>query len=205
MSEGVLIAIITLAGSGIGSLCGIIVSSRLTTYRLEQLEKKVDKHNTVIERTYAVEQKLAVQDEQIKVANNRIEDLEKEKESKMNYNEILMTIITSVVIPSIIILGKAVCREIEENIKDKQVQKYLLIATGCIADAVVDTAQTFVDKLPDEDWNTETKQEAFALAKEKALQHLGLTGKLLLEEILGDFDGWINTKIEAEVKRLAVK
>ncbi|MDF2844935.1 MAG: hypothetical protein K0R00_3361 [Herbinix sp.] len=81
MSEGVLIAIITLAGSGIGSLCGIIVSSRLTTYRLEQLEKKVDKHNTVIERTYAVEQKLAVQDEQIKVANNRIEDLEKEKVS----------------------------------------------------------------------------------------------------------------------------
>ena len=123
----------------------------------------------------------------------------------MNYNVILMTIITSVVIPSIIILGKAVCREIEENIKDKQVQKYLLIATGCIADAVVDTAQTFVDKLPDEEWNTETKQEAFALAKEKALQHLGLTGKLLLEEILGDFDGWINTKIEAEVKRLAVK
>ena len=81
MSEGVLIAIITLAGSGIGSLCGIIVSSRLTTYRLEQLEKKVDKHNTVIERTYAVEQRLAVQDEQIKVANNRIEDLEKEKVS----------------------------------------------------------------------------------------------------------------------------
>lgn len=108
-------------------------------------------------------------------------------------------------IPSIIILGKAVCKEIEENIKDKQVQKYLLIATGCIADAVVDTTQTFVDKLPDEDWNTETKQEAFALAKEKALQHLGLTGKVLLEEILGDFDGWINTKIEAEVKRLAVK
>ncbi|MDF2844936.1 MAG: putative rane protein [Herbinix sp.] len=123
----------------------------------------------------------------------------------MNYNEILMTIITSVVIPSIIILGKVVCKEIEENIKDKQVQKYLLIATGCIADAVVDTAQTFVDKVPDEDWNAETKQEAFALAKEKALQHLGLTGKLLLEEILGDFDGWINTKIEAEVKRLAVK
>ncbi|MFT4146700.1 MAG: hypothetical protein QM644_19825 [Mobilitalea sp.] len=123
----------------------------------------------------------------------------------MNYNEILMTIITSVIIPSIIILGKAVCKEIEENIKDKQVQKYLLIATECIADAVVDTAQTFVDKVADEDWNTETKQEAFALAKEKALLHLGLTGKLLLEEILGDFDGWINTKIEAEVKRLAVK
>ena len=81
MSEGVLIAIITLAGSGIGSLCGIIVSSRLTTYRLEQLEKKVDKHNTVIERTYAVEKKLELHEERIKVANNRIEDLEKERVS----------------------------------------------------------------------------------------------------------------------------
>jgi hypothetical protein len=77
MSEGIIIAFITLGGSGLGSLVGIIVSSRLTSYRLEQLEKKVDKHNTVIERTFAVEKKLAVQEEQIKVANNRIEDLER--------------------------------------------------------------------------------------------------------------------------------
>lgn len=80
MSEAVIIAIITLGGSGIGSLCGIVISSRLTTYRLEQLEKKVDKHNTVIERTFKLEERCTVQDEQIKVANNRIKDLEdKEK------------------------------------------------------------------------------------------------------------------------------
>ena len=71
MSEAVVIALITLGGSGIGSLCGIIISSKLTTYRIEQLEKKVDKHNTVIERTYILE-------EQMKVANHRIADLEKE-------------------------------------------------------------------------------------------------------------------------------
>jgi predicted acylesterase/phospholipase RssA len=76
MSDAVLIAIITLGGSSLGSLCGIIISSRLTTYRIEQLEKKVDKHNTVIERTYKLEQAQAVQEEQIKVANNRIKDLE---------------------------------------------------------------------------------------------------------------------------------
>ncbi len=64
-----------------GSLVGIIVSSRLTSYRLEQLEKKVDKHNTVIERTFAVEKRLEVHEERIKVANNRIDDLEKEKVS----------------------------------------------------------------------------------------------------------------------------
>lgn len=55
MPEGVMIALITLGGSGLGSLCGIIISSKLTTYRIEQLEKKVDKHNTIIERTFVLE------------------------------------------------------------------------------------------------------------------------------------------------------
>lgn len=72
MSEGVLIALITLGGSGLGSLCGIVISSRLTNYRIEQLEKKVDKHNTVIERTFILEEKM-------KVANHRIDDLEERK------------------------------------------------------------------------------------------------------------------------------
>ena len=49
----------------------------LVTYRLEQLEKKVDKHNDLIERTYKLEESHAVMDEQIKVANHRISDLEK--------------------------------------------------------------------------------------------------------------------------------
>mgnify|MGYP006934682309 CR=1 FL=1 len=52
----VVVALITLVGSGVGSLAGVIVSAKLTTYRLEQLEKKVDKHNTVIERTYKLEE-----------------------------------------------------------------------------------------------------------------------------------------------------
>lgn len=48
---------------------GILASSKLTNYRIGQLEKKVDKHNTIIERTYILEEKM-------KVANHRIEDLE---------------------------------------------------------------------------------------------------------------------------------
>jgi len=78
MSEGVIVALITLGGSGVGSLLGIIVSSRLTTYRIEQLEKKVDKHNTVIERTYKLEEQCAVFEEKFSVSNHRIDDLEKE-------------------------------------------------------------------------------------------------------------------------------
>lgn len=53
----------------------------LQAYRIEQLEKKVDKHNNVIERTYHLEEAEAVIREQIKVANHRIEDLEKKGES----------------------------------------------------------------------------------------------------------------------------
>ena len=58
----------------------MVTSAKLTNYRIEQLEKKVDKHNTVIERTYKLEETQAVIQEQIKVANHRISDLEKERE-----------------------------------------------------------------------------------------------------------------------------
>ena len=49
----------------------------LISYRLEELEKEVDKHNNLIERTYEVEKKVGVLEEKQKVANNRIADLEK--------------------------------------------------------------------------------------------------------------------------------
>ena len=64
-------------GSAIGSLIGIVASSKLTAYRLEQLEKKVDKHNNLIERTYKLEEKAEILAEKISVANHRIDDLEK--------------------------------------------------------------------------------------------------------------------------------
>lgn len=47
--------IVSLIGTLIGSLSGILVSNRLTTYRIGQLEEKVNKHNRVVERTYKLE------------------------------------------------------------------------------------------------------------------------------------------------------
>lgn len=76
MSETVLVALIGLAGSGAGAFGGILVSSKLTQYRLEQLERKVEVHNQVIDRVYKLEERTEVQEEKIKVANRRIEDLE---------------------------------------------------------------------------------------------------------------------------------
>lgn len=79
--EAIIVALIGLAGSAIGSIMGILVSSKLTQYRLEQLEKKVQAHNNLIERTYKLEERTELQEEKIKVANHRIEDLEKKVEA----------------------------------------------------------------------------------------------------------------------------
>lgn len=55
MSSETIVALLSLAGTLIGSLSGILVANKLVNYRLSQLEKKVDKHNSVVERTYKLE------------------------------------------------------------------------------------------------------------------------------------------------------
>ncbi len=69
--KDIIVALIALVGTLGGSLCGILVSSKMTNYRIQQLEKKVDKHNNFAEKIPLIR-------EQLKVANHRIEDLEKE-------------------------------------------------------------------------------------------------------------------------------
>lgn len=77
MQSEIIVGLLSLAGTLIGSIAGIIASNKLTLYRIEQLEKKVDKHNNLIERTFKLEENQAIISEQIKVANHRIADLEK--------------------------------------------------------------------------------------------------------------------------------
>lgn len=77
MPENVIVALIAFAGTLAGTFGGIIASSRLTNYRIQQLEKKVDKHNTLVERTFKLEESCSLINEKVKVANHRIEDLEK--------------------------------------------------------------------------------------------------------------------------------
>ena len=55
VSDAVLVALIGLAGSGIGAFVGVVTSAKLTQYRLQKLEEKVDKHNGMIERVYKLE------------------------------------------------------------------------------------------------------------------------------------------------------
>ena len=77
MSTEIIVALLSLLGTAIGSLAGILAANKLVVYRIEQLEKKVEKHNNLIERTYKVEESVTLLDEKIKVANHRIDDLEK--------------------------------------------------------------------------------------------------------------------------------
>lgn len=68
MNSEILIAIVSFAGTVIGSFGGM----KLMSYRIEQLEKKVEKHNNFAAR-------MPVLEEQMKVANHRIDDLERSR------------------------------------------------------------------------------------------------------------------------------
>lgn len=69
METEIIVALIALAGTVLGSGGGVLVSSKLTAYRLQQLEKRVAEHNQYARRMPVVE-------EQIKVINHRVADLE---------------------------------------------------------------------------------------------------------------------------------
>lgn len=55
MSETVIVAVLSLVGTLGGTFGGIVTANRLTVFRIEQLEKKVEKHNQIVERTFKLE------------------------------------------------------------------------------------------------------------------------------------------------------
>ena len=70
MTSEVLVAVLSLLGTAFGSVTGIMAANKLTNYRIAELEKKVDKHNTIIERFALLEQ-------DNKTQWNRIDDLQR--------------------------------------------------------------------------------------------------------------------------------
>lgn len=71
MESEIIVAMFSLIGTALGTFGG----TRLMSYRIEQLEKRVEKHNNVVER-------MALAENNIKVANHRIDDLESEVKNK---------------------------------------------------------------------------------------------------------------------------
>ncbi len=74
MNSEIIVALISLLGTFGGTLSGIFVSSKMTNYRLQQLENKVAEHNNFARRMPVIEEK-------IEVANHRISDLERRTEN----------------------------------------------------------------------------------------------------------------------------
>lgn len=87
--------------------------------------------------------------------------------------------------------------KIQKQTDNETASKYMDMAVDAVEQAVAFTAQTFVDTLKSSGGFTKEKQrEAFQKSKDKALEILGDTTVAALGEIYGDFDAWIETKIE---------
>ena len=78
--ESIVVAALALVGTLAGTYFSNRKSSALIAYRLEELERKVQAHNNLVERMYQVEERTELQEEKIKVANHRIHDLESRME-----------------------------------------------------------------------------------------------------------------------------
>ena len=71
MSDTIIVGLLSLGGTLIGTLAGIIASQRLTAYRIQQLEKKVDKHNQIVERTFSLEGRMNEAEHEIRDLKER--------------------------------------------------------------------------------------------------------------------------------------
>lgn len=78
MTESMIVAFITGGMALLGTVLSNAFSHSKTIYRIEQLEKKQDIHNSVIERMYCAEKAIEILDTKVKVANHRLDDLESE-------------------------------------------------------------------------------------------------------------------------------
>lgn len=73
MAPDVINAVVTTVTTLIGTFGGIVTSARITTFRIKELEKKVEKHNSIVERTYRLEERTNYLDEQINKLESKIE------------------------------------------------------------------------------------------------------------------------------------
>lgn len=95
--------------------------------------------------------------------------------------------------------------KLQQELDNEIASKYMEMAADAVTQAVTYTAQTFVDALKAEGAFTKEKQlEAFNKAKDKTLEILGDTAVAALGEIYGDFDAWLDTKIEQVCREIKV-
>lgn len=75
MSEVIVVGILSLAGTLIGSLGGILAANKLVQYRLSQLEEKVNKHNNLVERMAVVEKRVETHGKEIDELRGEVHEM----------------------------------------------------------------------------------------------------------------------------------
>ena len=81
MTEGIIIAVLGLVGTLLGSYLAGRKNTALVAYRLDQLEIKVDRHNQIVERTYEIERKMSIMKDHQESFDSRLKLLEKEEDT----------------------------------------------------------------------------------------------------------------------------
>lgn len=100
----------------------------------------------------------------------------------------------------LVALLKRETMKIEKQLDNEMISKYIEMANDAVTQATLYTTQVYVETLKKQGGFTKEKQiEAFNMSKQKALEILGDTAIKALNEIYGDLDSWLNTKIEQVV------
>ncbi len=71
----IVVAVVAMVGTGLGSIYGIKKSNNLIEYRMDKLEEKVDKHNNLVEKMHKTEIALSLQAQELEGIKCRLEDL----------------------------------------------------------------------------------------------------------------------------------
>lgn len=77
MTDVVIVALLSFAGTILGSVFGILTANKLTNYRIQKLEEKVEKHNQVVERVYELEGLEKVLEEKAAAVDERLDHLDR--------------------------------------------------------------------------------------------------------------------------------
>lgn len=111
---------------------------------------------------------------------------------------ILQTLVTAVLIPAIIFIGKAAFDWLKTKTTNAKLQKYLDDANDAVSTATAEVMQTFVTTLKNNGkWSSESAKQALQMARDKAIIIMGVAAYKALPEVVGDVQTWLTSKIEA--------
>lgn len=121
----------------------------------------------------------------------------------MDINVIIRDVVMVVIVPLLGILVRYLAAYLKQNTDNQQLKKYITLAENAVAQAVEYVAQTYVDALKSAgEFTPDAQEKAFETAKQRALEILGEDAVAMLNEIYGDFNTWLETKIEQHCRAL---